>query len=92
MKQVKISKDVVDSMLRWTNSDALVQLKVKETPKGVSVVDAEVVEASASAHVAPAYPRSIVAPRLGGDYTVSQARRAWRKAIRGEIEKNDGQE
>ncbi len=89
---IRISKDVVDHLLRWTNSDALVQLEIRETPKTVSVVDAEVVEASAYSHVGPVYPNSIVAPRLGGDYTVSQARRAWREAIRGEIEKNDGQE
>lgn len=83
--KVRIGKDVMDCLMGYTNSRALIQIDYHKTPKGYQVHGAKCVEASAASHVAPPYPRSAEAVRVYGEPRISYLREMWREWIEGII-------
>ncbi len=88
--KLKVRSEVTEYLMHYTNSGALIQLSWRQTPTGVVVYDATCVEASASSHVAPAYPRSAEAIRVSPSWSRSRVNREWREWIEDVVRKGGG--
>ncbi len=84
-----IRREVMEYIMMFSNSGALLQLSWRRTPMGVMVYDAECVEASAASHVGPAYPRSAEAIRVPATWSCARREREWRDWVRSVVEANE---